>query len=154
MLYMRDSFFIDVVFEPQFQLSPVSPRLCSVRTNNLEALLRMQNSVRGEVDVQESDRVYPFTGFAYEDDLCRELKTKSLSHWIDESPNFSSQAQAFEYLAFESNATGDLGAGVHQGILSPEEVSERIEDHSQFSYFRVWPVFSSYRLRDERQARG
>lgn len=150
MLYRKDASFIDVVFEPQFQIKLGGPRLCSVRTNSFEALLGMQMSVRGGVDLQEGDRVYPFTGFAYEDDLCRELKMKSLSDWIDESPNFSSPAKAFEYLAFECNATDDPGAGVHHGILSCEEAASYIESHPQFSYFRVWPVFSGYRLRDER----
>jgi hypothetical protein len=108
MLYQRESGFIDIVIEPQFKDYSLCCQLCLVRSTDLSTLMSMKYSVRGEIDFSQCDRIYPFTGFGYLDDLAREITTKSLLQFVDSAErNFTKAPAAFIYLGVEE---GDIPA--------------------------------------------
>jgi hypothetical protein len=143
MLYQRDTGFIDVLIEPQYQDFRFGSRLCSVRSSDLTTLMAMKNSVRGEIDFNPDDPLYRFTGFAYLDDLARELKTMSVHQHVEEAAaNFSRPASAFMYLGFEEPDQWGSDGDTWQGDLLPDEVHDfQFSVDASFDYFRVWPLF-------------
>jgi hypothetical protein len=143
MLYQRETGFIDVVIEPQFKDFTFGSQLCSVRSTDLSSLMSMKNSVRGEIDFNQYDPMYPFTGFAYLDDLARELKTKSLLQFVDPAEtNFTRSPVAFMYLGFEEPGDWGIDGDTWQGDLHPDEVHDfQFSVDASFEYFRVWPLF-------------
>jgi hypothetical protein len=143
MLYQRESGFIDIVIEPQFKDYSFGSQLCSVRSTDLSTLMSMKNSVRGEIDFNQYDPMYPFTGFGYLDDLARELKTRSLLQFVDPAErNFTRPPLAFTYLGFvEPDETGFDG-DTWQGDIYPDDVHDfQYSVEASFEYFRVWPLF-------------
>jgi hypothetical protein len=143
MLYQRESGFIDIVLEPQFKDYSFGSQLCSVRSTDLSTLMSMKNSVRGEIDFNQYDPIYPFTGFGYLDDLARELKTKSLLQFVDSAErNFTRAPAAFTYLGFEEPDEWGLDGDTWQGDIYPDEVHDfQFNVEACFEYFRVWPLF-------------
>jgi hypothetical protein len=143
LLYQYESGFIDVVYEPQFAKYQFGSKLCSVRASDVNSLLAMKNSIRGEIDYRPNDQEFPFTGFAYADDLCRELKTKSLLEKIDVLEDFTHPPKAFFFLGFEYADPYTYDAETWQGNLLPQEVFDfQYGAPANFEYFRVWPLFN------------
>jgi hypothetical protein len=142
-LYRRESGFIDIVIEPQFKDYSFGSQLCSVRSTDLSTLMSMKSSVRGEIDFNQYDPMYPFTGFGYLDDLARELKTKSLLQFVDPAErNFTRTPAAFMYLGFEGPDEWGLDGDTWQGDIYPDEVHDfQFSVDASFEYFRVWPLF-------------
>jgi hypothetical protein len=143
MLYQTETGFIDVVIEPQFDDHKFGSRLCSVRSTDLGSLQRMKNSVRGEIDFRQHDQLFPFTGFAYLDDLARELKTKSILKTVDcVESDFTRSPAAYTFLGFEEPDEWGLDGDTWQGDIYPDEVHDfQFSVEASFEYFRVWPLF-------------
>ncbi len=143
MLYQTETGFIDVVIEPQFDDHKFGSRLCSVRSTDLGSLQRMKNSVRGEIDFRQHDQLFPFTGFAYLDDLARELKTKSILKTVDYAESdFTRSPAAYAFLGFEEPFYPGGESDTWQGSLLPDEVHTfQYNVDTSFEYFRVWPLF-------------
>lgn len=142
MLYQYGAGFIDVVYEPQFAKFQFGSRLCSVRASDVNALIAMKSSIRGEIDYRPDDREFPFTGFAYADDLCRELKSKSLLEKVDVIEDFTHTPKAYFFLGFEYADPYTYDSETWQGNLLPEEVFDfQYGVSANFEYFRVWPLF-------------
>lgn len=142
MLYQTESGFIDVVIEPQFTCFQFGSQLASVRSSDLISLQRMTNAIRGDIDFSQQDNEFPFTGFAYLDDLCRQLKSKSPLMNPEYVPNdFTRTPSAYSYLGFE--ADDDCIETDHwQGALLPSEVFEfQYSTGLHLEYFRVRPMF-------------
>ena len=143
MLYQTETGFLDVVVEPQFKEFTFGSQLCSVRSTDLLSLTRMKNSIRGDIDFRQRDLYYPFTGFAYLDDLARELKTKSILQNIDyAAEDFSRTPAAYTYLGFEEPDAWGVDGDTWQGDISSDEVHTfQFSVDAYFEYFRVWPLF-------------
>jgi hypothetical protein len=142
MLYQTETGFIDVVIEPQFAHFQFGSQLASIRSSDLTSLQRMTNSVRGEIDFRQHDSVFPFTGYAYLDDLARQLKTMSVITQADRAnENFSRKPAAFMFLGFEEDDY--YGESEEwQGALYPDEVFDfQFSAGRYLEYFRVWPLF-------------
>jgi hypothetical protein len=103
----------------------------------------MKNSVRGEIDFNKFDRIYPFTGYGYLDDLARELKTKSFLGSVDSAESdFTRKPATYLYLGFEEPDYWGVDGDTWQGYLYPDEVHDFQNSMAvRFDYFRVWPLF-------------
>ena len=143
MLYQKTSGFIDIVIEPQFKEFTFGSQLCSVRSTDLSTLMSMKNSVRGEIDFNQYDPMYPFTGFGYLDDLARDLRTRSLLQLVDHAEsNFTRSPTAFTYLGFEEDDEFGFEVDAWKGDIYPNEVHDfQYRVDASFEYFRVWPLF-------------
>jgi hypothetical protein len=144
MLIETDTGLIDVVVEAQFKDFNLGSQLCSVRSPNLESLNYMKNSVRGDINFHAEEKVFPYTGFAYLDDLARELKRKSIMRQVDFLDyDFSPRPEHYFYIAFEEpNKSGEDGQ-TWQGMIHAAEMNEyRSSVDPTFVYFRVWPMFN------------
>ncbi len=142
MLFQTETGFIDIVIEPQFTSFQFGSQLASVRSSDLTSLQRMTNAIRGDIDFRQQDTAFPFTGFAYLDDLCRQLKSKSPLVDPDYAPkDFSRPPRAYVYLGFETDY--DCNESEQwQGSLLPNEVFDfQYSTGLHLEYFRVWPLF-------------
>ena len=142
MLFQTETGFIDVVIEPQFTSFQFGSQLASVRSSDLTSLQRMTNAVRGDIDFRQQDNAFPFTGFAYLDDLCRQLKSKAPLVDPDYvTKNFSRAPLAYAFLGFETDY--DYNESEQwQGSLLPNEVFDfQYSTGLHLEYFRVWPLF-------------
>lgn len=154
MLFQTDTGFLDVVVEPRFWKFQFGSQLCSVKSSDLTGLMRMRNCVRGEIDYRPADTLFPFTGFAYLDDLSRELKSRSILEFVDQAgKNFTRQPLAYTYLAFEEPDPWAEQETSWEGDLWPSEVlGFEYRPGTYLEYFRVWPLFHvPNRLREEVQ---
>ena len=142
MLFQTETGFIDIVIEPQFTSFQFGSQLASVRSSDLTSLQRMTSAIRADIDFRQQDTAFPFTGFAYLDDLCRQLKTKTPLVHPDYAPkNFSRAPVAYSYLGFEADYDYNE-SDQWQGSLLPSEVFDfQYSTGLHLEYFRVWPLF-------------